>query len=315
MQTVFMFPSQLSYYAGMWNKLIDFHPPCADIIEHAADVLKRDLLKEFTEQRELWLVRNDNLQVAVFLVNALYEKILSDNNIQTKYSFGFSLGECNHLFHIGAIDFADMLRFLVYRGNLYDEMKIIGKRVAVYPISRTILEDCIKNRKVEIGGQMSPTASMLVGEPDAVDACVDEISLLSPHTKIRRLKVSVPIHSSFLSHASLKFEKYLEDVQINRTSAPYLPNMTGRYIEEPTAAQIRKFFGQLSSRPVEWCQSIDTILERFGEVKFVEVGAKSLLCRHFQLEPDWKPGINYLFLDDGEEHSTVQLENALKELS
>lgn len=312
---VFMFPSQLSCYAGMWQKLLDFHPPCADIIENAADVLKRDLLKEFTNEREDWFDRNDNLQVAVFLVNALYEKILRDNNIQTKYSLGFSLGECNHLFHIGAVGFADMLNFLTYRGKSYETMEINWKRVAVYPISLSLLKDCIKDRAVELGGQMSPTASMLVGKPDAIEACVSDISLLSPHTRIRRLKVDVPIHSSFLRDASVKFEKYLEGISINLPSAPYLPNMTGQYVENPTAGQIRKFLGQLSSHPVQWCQSIDTILDRFGEVKFVEVGAKNLLCRHFQLEPDWKSGINYLFLDDGEENSTAQLEEALKNLS
>ncbi|MCD9186664.1 MAG: hypothetical protein LUM44_09530 [Pyrinomonadaceae bacterium] len=315
MQTVFMFPSQLSCYAGMWQKLIDFHPPCADLIAHAADVLNKDLLKEFTNERESWFDRNDNLQVAVFLVNALYEKILHDNNIRTKYSLGFSLGECNHLFHIGAIDFADMLRFLVYRGRSYENMETGWKRVAVYPISLSFLEDCIKDREVEIGGQMSPTASMLVGKPDAIDACVDDISLFSPQTRIRKLKVDVPIHSRFLSDSSLKFEKYLEKVPINRTSAPYLPNMTGLYVENPAESQIRQYLAQLSSHPVQWCRSIDTILNRFGEVKFIEVGAKNLLCRHFQLEPDWKSGINYLFLDDGEENSTAQLEKALKELS
>ena len=88
-------------------------------------------------------------------------------------SIGLSLGEYNHLLHIGALAFEDALRLVAARGAAYDQGPL-GAMAAVFPVDEAAVLDAIERLApvgiVEIANFNSPSQFVLAGDRAAVDA-------------------------------------------------------------------------------------------------------------------------------------------------
>ncbi len=287
MTLVYMFPGQSSRYPGMLNKLAGINRTCARLLAEASELLGRDLSAHYREDNADVFAHNVDVQVGVFLANHMFLQILEEANLEADVSLGLSLGEYNHLVHIGALEFSDALRTVEKRGEAYDAGPR-GAMASVMPIDALELQEVcqrVANKGVlEVTNLNSPRQQVLSGETAALEAALKllEEDFFVQATIIER---QVPMHCSIFAPVGESFRQHLETVTFHEPRLPYLPNALGTFIDAPTKED---FVGLLSShvhRPVLWRKSIDLVVEQWPTATFVEVGAMSVL--HNLLQKKW----------------------------
>lgn len=284
MKIVFMFPGQSSRYPEMLKKLLDQGPGNRAIVQNAADVLGRDLVKDFRPDNRSIFDSNQNIQIAVFLANYIHAAMLRTRGIEPGLSLGLSLGEYNHLVDIGALSFEAALRLVAVRGALYDQGPE-GAMAAVGPIALESLNGVIQEARrfgsVEVAVENSPTHHVIGGRRQAVEALLD---VLEKEHFVHGSMIDdrIPMHTSLFSGVAERFRPHLEDAQWQPVHRPYLPNMTAQPIPGATGPiLVERLAGQVY-RPVKWRQSIETIVNRCPDAVFVEVGPRAVLYNLLQ---------------------------------
>lgn len=127
---VFVFPGQSSRAAGMLAG-----KDAARLIDRACEVLGFDLHGRIGFDAPAQPATNLDVQLGVFLANHLHFERAAEAGLAASYSLGLSLGEYNHLVHIGALSFEDAVRVLDARGRIYDyDEGPRGAMVAVFPL-------------------------------------------------------------------------------------------------------------------------------------------------------------------------------------
>lgn len=276
MTLVAMFPGQSSRYPEMLSKL-------GTNLEPYSAILGRDL-------RTLDLSTNRDVQVGVFLANHLHLELLTAAGITFAWSIGLSLGEYNHLVHIGAIAFADALRLVDARGRLYDEARG-GLMVSVFPLQAELVELAIAKLglgdRVAVGLYNSPRQQVISGEREAVEAVITELER-DEYFDATVIEPRIPMHAPCFVATAAKLAEILATVSFVVPQAPYVPNVVGRLIAAPSPDQIRTHLAAHVHRPVRWQACVDDIAARVPEPQFVEVGPRAVL--HNLFGKDWMPG-------------------------
>jgi [acyl-carrier-protein] S-malonyltransferase len=280
----------------MLDKLVDLHPENAGVVEYASHVLDWDLRSHFRAENAHAFARNVDVQVGVFLANHLFYQILIANKIFARRSLGLSLGEYNHLVHIGALKFEDALRLVRHRGHCYDAGPR-GWMAAVQPMDAETLRAALVAVQdfglVEVVNLNSPRQQVIAGERAAVEAA---IALLEDEhfAQCHVIERDVPMHSSLFEEVGQQFARVLEKVNFARPSRPYIPNRCGTTLHDPHESDFRRLLAEHIYSPVLWQQSIDHVRETELDPVFVEVGplgvlynllnAKWCKCRKYRLD-------------------------------
>jgi [acyl-carrier-protein] S-malonyltransferase len=281
---VFMFPGQSSRYPELLKKLLDQGPENRAIVQDAADVLGRDLERDFSPANPGIFDRNQDIQVGVFLANYIHASMLRIRGIEPDFSLGLSLGEYNHLVDIGALSFEAGLRLVAIRGAHYDQGPE-GAMAAVGPIRLDDLNAVIQQARrvgpVEIAVENSPTHHVIGGSKTAVEAVLDVLE--NEHfVHGSMIDDRIPMHTSLFSGVAEQFRPHLERAQWQPVHRPYLPNTAAQLIPEPSGPVfVEQLAGQVY-RPVKWRQSIETIVNFCPDAVFVEVGPRAVLFNLLQ---------------------------------
>jgi [acyl-carrier-protein] S-malonyltransferase len=307
-----MFPGQSSRDPGMFERLRALHPMTREIFEHASDVLGRDLGLQYQAENPRIFASNRDVQVGVFLANYMYGECLRAGGVTAAYSLGLSLGEYNHLVHIGAVSFEEALRLVDVRGALYDtgpDGAMVSVLALDYPEVMTVVEQVRDHGCLEIAVFNSPTHHVLAGEGAALELALD---LLERKYFIAGVVIEprIPMHSSRFEPVGRAFRSVLDRVPWKSAAKPYLPNVVGHFIADPAPAQ---FVGLLSAhvhRPVLWRHSIDFIADHVEDAIFVEVGPRRVLNNI--LSKKWRS--NPRFATDPGEGEPVSLARLVEEL-
>lgn len=286
---VFMFPGQSSRYPGMLGKLARLHRRAAEVLALCCDVLGRDLVAHTSEDNPDAFARNVDVQVGVFVANHMMLSALQAEGVDAELSLGLSLGEYNHLVHIGALDLEDALRLVQARGEAYDAGPR-GMMASVQPIELAELEEVVEQIRarglgvLEIVNLNSPRQHVLSGDAAAVEAAVallEEEHFVVP-TIIER---QVPMHASLFEPVGAALRPHLERARFRAPRLPYLPNRRGDFIFAPTPAEFVDLLAAHVHTPVLWRKSIDRVAERHPDAVFVEVGPRQVL--HNLLDRKW----------------------------
>ena len=230
------------------------------------------------------LATNRDVQVGVFLVNHLHLAVVQDRGLDAPLSLGLSLGEYNHLVHIGAISFEEAMRLVDARGEAYDQGPA-GAMAAVFPIELEALEDVVRRARahgfLEIGNLNTPTQHVLSGERAAVDAA---LALLEDEHFVqgRIIEHRIPMHSARFAPAAALLRPALERAAWRVPTKPYLANVRGEVLECPSAGQIIEMLFEHVFRPVLWRKSIELVTARFPDASFIEVGPGTVLFNMLQ---------------------------------
>ncbi|PCC75829.1 [acyl-carrier-protein] S-malonyltransferase [Nannocystis exedens] len=292
---VFMFPGQSSRYPGMLGKLARLHRRAAEVLAVCSDVLGRDLDAHTSEDNPTAFDRNVDVQVGVFVANHMMLSLLQAEGVDAELSLGLSLGEYNHLVHIGALELPEALRLVQARGEAYDAGPR-GMMASVQPLDLETLEAVVEQIRgqglgvLEIVNLNSPKQHVLSGDAAAVEAAVallEDEHYVVP-TIIER---QVPMHSSLFEPVGAALRPHLQRARFKAPRLPYLPNRRGEFVPAPTAAEFVDLLEEHVHTPVLWRKSIDRVAERHPGAVFIEVGPRQVL--HNLLDRKWSTRPKY----------------------
>jgi [acyl-carrier-protein] S-malonyltransferase len=312
MTLVYLFPGQSSRYPGMIPKLAGLHPANDRLLAAASDYLHRDLAALYHEDNAAAYARNREIQIGVFLANQMLLQVLDEAGLHAEISLGLSLGEWNHLVHIGALELREALLAVEQRGLAYDDGPA-GAMASVFPIDLEELQ-AIADRTRELGvlevvNLNSPQQQVLSGEERPLQ---EALRIIEEETFAQAVIIEkkIPMHCSTFAPVGERFRAHLEQVTFRRPRLPYLPNRLGEVVEAPDS---RTFVDLLSTHvhmPVLWRRSIDHVVERHPDAVFVEVGPMSVLCN--LLHRKWHK--NRKYCTDSREETAAHLEQVIGEL-
>lgn len=278
---VFMFPGQSSRYPGMLDKLQRLHRRAAEVLAFASDVLGRDLRAQFSEDNPAAFERNVDVQIAVFVANHMMLATLQAEGVDAELSLGLSLGEYNHLVHIGALELADALQLVKARGEAYDAGPR-GMMASVTPLELEELEQVVEQVRarglgvLEIVNLNSPKQNVISGDAAAVEAA---IALLEDEHYVQPtiIERQVPMHASLFEPVGAALRPHLQRARFKAPRLPYLPNRRGEFAPSPGHAEFVELLAAHVHTPVLWRKSIDRVAEKHPGAVFVEVGARQVL--------------------------------------
>jgi len=309
---VFMFPGQSSRDPGMFERLVALRSRNAVIFEEAADILGRDVRRHYQADNADMFATNRDIQVGVFLANHMYCESLRASGVRASFSLGLSLGEYNHLVHIGAVGFEEALRVVDARGALYD-CGPDGAMASVSPLEYDDLVAVVAQARsrgcLEIAVFNSPTHHVLSGDRAALQLALDALErehfvdgvIIEPR---------LPMHSSRFEPVGRALRAVLEQVGWKPPANPYLPNVVGRIVEDPGPGDFVTLLSQHVHRPVLWRQSVEFIADHVEQAVFVEVGPRRVLCNI--LSRKWRS--NARFSTDPGEGEAASFERLIEEL-
>jgi len=293
MTNVFMFPGQSSRYVGMLDRVAEIWPKAKDVVASASEVLGRDLGKLYGEADETLFEKNRNVQVGVFLTSHLHLCALQAMGVDARISLGLSLGEYNHLVHIGALDFESALRLVDARGNVYDNGPR-GMMAALFPVDQDMVNEILEKAQtkgvVEMANLNSPAQFVVAGETAAVEEAMriaeDEFAI-NP-TPIER---QIPMHTSVFRPASEALLPHLAKASWKKPHRPYVSNVLGGFVESTSAEMFVELMSRHVYSPVRWRDQIDAVAARYEDAVFIEVGPRGVLFN--LLQKRWRANKKY----------------------
>jgi len=286
MRNVFMFPGQSSRDPECLERLLQLRPENRERLAEASEVLGRDLAKHYRSANPF--ATNRDIQIGVFVANQLALDSLEAAGISAELSLGLSLGEYNHLVHIGCLDFAAALRLVAARGAAYDAGPA-GVMISVFPLGvdelTAVVERARAAGELEIANLNSPQQHVLAGERAAIEAAkailFDELSIEPVEIESR-----IPMHCSRFAPVADVLRPALEAAPWQPARRAYLPNVLARWLRDPSAAEITELLCRHVYQPVQWRRSIDLIADQFIDAVFIEVGPRAVLYN--LLSPRWR---------------------------
>lgn len=284
MTNVFMFPGQSSRYVGMLDRIAEVWPKAKDVVADASSILGRDLGRLYRDGDESLFEKNRNVQVGVFLTTHLHLSALQAMGIDARYSLGLSLGEFNHLVHIGALEFESALKLVDARGQVYDQGPR-GMMAALFPVDHEMVEEILEKARakgvVEIANLNSPSQFVVAGETAAVEEAMrvaeDEFAI-NP-TPIER---QIPMHTSVFRPASEALLPHLQAAPWKKPGRPYISNVLGGFVENTSGEMFVELLARHVYSPVRWRDQIDALAARIDDAVFIEVGPRGVLFNLLQ---------------------------------
>ncbi len=279
--TVFLFPGQGSQYVGMGKSLFDSYPSVQRLFEEASDVVKKDFAQMCFEGPEAALVRTDNAQPAITLVNLACLQVLRDEGVSPSAAAGHSVGEYSALCAAGVFSFAETMRLVQIRGGAMKEAaeRHPGGMTAVFGLDKetltAICEEVRDAGSVEVANHNSPAQVVLTGAKEALQKAAELAKKKGAKLSVP-LKVSGPWHSRFMAEAGELMREALAECAVARPSFPVISNVTADvYADDPD--RIREGLVAQMVTPVLWTDSVERLI-RDGHRLFVEVGPGKVLA-------------------------------------
>lgn len=294
MKPIFMFPGQSSRYPEMIDRLFaSAEPDARAVFGEASAALGRDLRAHYRADNHDLFARNRDVQIGVFLANHVHLLAIERAGVRAERSVGLSLGEYNHLVHIGALTFVDALRLVDARGAAYDDGPE-GAMASVFPLPLDELALVVARARaqgpLEIVNLNSPTQNVIAGSPPAIEAA--SAILDEEHgVECKIIERRVPMHASFFAPVAAALRPALDLAPFRAPRSPYLPNVTGRFEHAPTPARFADLLARHVHSPVLFRASIDLLAEESPGAAFVEVGPRAVLFN--LLSRKWRSGARF----------------------
>ena len=267
-KTAWVFPGQGSQAQGMGVNLQN-NTIALEKFKQAEDILGWSVL-EMCQQEEEILSRTLYTQPCLYTIETILVDLLQKEGKQPHLVAGHSLGEYVALYTAGVFDFITGLKLVKKRGELMDKAQG-GKMVALMKFQREVLDSIVSvTENVVIANDNSEGQVVISGEPNAVDAVVDQVKakLTVP------LKVSGAFHSPLMKDASIEFAEVLEGIKFNDATIPILSNTDPT--PSTTSETIKKRLIEQMTGGVRWREiMLQLPLQEVTEV--VEIGPGKVL--------------------------------------
>ncbi|MBV9583193.1 MAG: ACP S-malonyltransferase [Chloroflexi bacterium] len=291
MKSVFMFPGQSSLYPAMVERILNAAPSVSKpLVDLASETLGRDLVCHYRSVNANIFATNRDVQIGVFLTNHLHLAVLEAAGIGAELSLGLSLGEYNHLVHIGALDFREALRLVEARGHAYDGGPE-GAMASVFPIELDDILDVVQRARqhgtLDLANLNSPSQVVISGERAALDAALRILEEEHYYVEAVVIESRIPMHSRRFRPVQAMFRPVLEMAPWRSARLPYVPNVLGLAVESPVATDYVELLSRHVCEPVRWRDSIDYVVQAQPDAALVEVGPRAVLYNLLQRR--WHP--------------------------
>lgn len=264
----------------MGKALFDNHASVKRLFKEASEVLGKNLAQLCFEGPEAELIRTDNVQPAITLVNLACLQVLREQGVAPSVAAGHSLGEYSALCAAGVFTFADTMRLVQARGAAMQAAaeRHPGGMTAVFGLDRPALvqicEEASGSGAVEVANHNSPSQVVLTGTREGLQKAV-ELAKKSGAKLCVPLKVSGPWHSRFMAEAKERVREVLAECTLASPSFPVISNVTAE--AHAGADSIREALVAQLVSPVLWAGSMQRLL-RDGHAVYVEAGPGKALA-------------------------------------
>lgn len=273
----FLFPGQGSQTAGMGKDLAESFPEFKRTFEEASDALGFNMGSLCFEDPEKQLGLTEFTQPALLAMSTGVARILAARS-DTAFTLvaGHSLGEYSALVAAGALEFAQALKAVRFRGQAMQRAVPIGVgAMTAYlggNVERVLAlceQESVQGESVQIVNFNAKTQAVLSGHKEAV-ARVAKAIAAEKLGKAMPLPVSAPFHSTLMAPAAREMAGYLEHVALGAVRGKIVANVDARTY---TGSQYAKdlLVRQVAS-PVLWTQTLAELKETHAPELWVEVG-------------------------------------------
>ena len=275
MKTAFLFPGQGAQKCGMGESFAKYDEAAKKVYENASRLLGLDMEElVFTENKKLDMT--EYTQAAMVTTGIAMLKVIEKTALKADVCAGLSLGEYEALYLAGAISEEDAIVLARHRGKLMQEAVPlgIGTMAAVLNLDAAVIEDCLKDiENVWIANYNCPGQIVISGTVEAVEKAGEKLKEAGAK-RVLPLNVSGPFHSGLLKPAGDKLYEYLKNVEIKKTTIPYVANYTAEFVCDDK--DIKELLRKQVFGSVRFEQSIRNMLKE-GVDTFIEIGPGKVL--------------------------------------
>ena len=289
MRYALLFPGQGSQKPGMLTALAKEFPGVRETFAVASKQLGYDLWAVVAEGPEERLNRTVVTQPAMLSAGVAIWRVWQDlAAAPPEYLVGHSLGEYTALVCAGSLEFKDAVELVAVRGRLMQEAvpsgtgamaALIGLNAAqVKALCRREAGDAV----LEPANFNAPDQVVIAGAVAAVRRAATAAT--AAQARVVPLALSVPAHCSLLRPAAERFREYLERFSLKAPRIPVLRNLDARPHAPTGGAAIKEALVRQFYSPVQWVQSLQSLLEQGVECA-LECGPGRVLgglCRRLE---------------------------------
>lgn len=280
---VLLFPGQGSQSVGMGRELSENFSEFRQTLAEASDALGYSMEQLCFEDPNKQLGLTEYTQPALLASSVAVHRVLSSrvNLSGVACVAGHSLGEYSALVCAGALNFADALKAVRFRGQAMQRAVPVGVgAMAAYvgtqveKVVSLCKEISTQKSSVEPVNFNSRSQIVISGHKEAVDAVVARISA----EKLGRglpLPVSAPFHSALMQPAAQEMRDYLERVVLTALNKPIYANVDARKYSGSEYSRLH-LVKQVASA-VLWTQTLDAVSAAEQPTLWLEVGAGTVL--------------------------------------
>ena len=274
MTVAWVFPGQGSQKIGMANEIINL-PNAKDRFKYASKVFERDLFEicaQVAEKNNLDedLNNTKNTQICLFLVESVLLDSLKENGFKPNYIAGHSLGEITALYCADVLSFEDSVLLIKERSKLMaDAAK--GSMAALIGFDRSQLDLLVEEiDDLVIANDNSDSQVVLSGSEKALDNISQRITC----KRFLKLNVSGAFHSPFMKEPSIKFSKYLDNVEFKQPNTPVISNSNPLLSIDPDELKAR--LKNQMCNGVRWRETMN-LMAKSNNLHIVEIGPSNVL--------------------------------------
>ena len=281
MKRCFLYPGQGAQYIGMGKDLWSESDAVRDLFREASDETGIDLTAILFDGSDEELLKTENTQVAVTVVNVAAMTYLGERGIVSDACAGFSLGEYSALVDSGILSRAVAFKLVRKRGEMMAEAAsaLSGGTAGMAAVMGLDLEvaqavlDKMPDDDIFLANHSGPSQIVIAGTGAALEKA-DRLFEDAGALRYVRLKVSGPFHSPLMAAAREEMAVYLDEIDFGDPVKPVFANVTGDRIG--SGEEARRLCVEQIVSPVRWVATEEKLLE-MGFDQVLEVGPGKVL--------------------------------------
>ena len=258
---LFTFPGQGAQIPGMLHSLSQTIP-CQTWLDKASDALGEDVMALDTGEA---LKRTRAVQLCILIAGVVMADHLMQEKMKPDFVGGLSIGAYPAAVTSGALDFADALNVVSFRGELMESAWPAGYGLsAVSGLIEKEVETLISDvnthdSPVYLANYNASDQFVIAGSEEAMQDVLEKAREKGA-VKTERLAVAVPSHCPLLADAAEKLFETIKEVPFKRPAIAYLSGSTGRVLWQ--AEKIADDLAFNMARPLYWANAMTAAYER-----------------------------------------------------
>jgi amino acid adenylation domain-containing protein len=273
---VFLLPGQGAQRMGMGAALFAAEPVFRDEMTRCAALLRDaggpDILDALYGTGDAAALRDTLLaQPALFAVEYALGRLMAARGVVPDAVVGHSVGEFAAAALAGLLPLADALALVLRRAGLMGGLPG-GAMLAVRLPEAEVVP--LLGDALDIAAVNGPALTVVAGPEDAVAEL--ERRLAAQDAGMRRLQTSHAFHSRMMDTATGPLAEAASGIRFGTASLPIASTVTGGWLTDAEAAD-PAYWARHCRAPVRFADAVATVLARFPEAAFLELGPGAAL--------------------------------------